>query len=245
MGESPSSQEGRIPPEPYDPGPDGEGISLVAVKICGLTRQRDAKVAVDAGADFLGVVLVPGTARAISVSEAKSVLSGLSARRVAVMVNPSLEKAVEDADALEADVIQLHGEESPEFVGELRSRGPWEIWKALRVRGVEGLHEGLVAFEPLVDGILLDGWHPIERGGSGTPFSWEEVAGIREYFPRGLRLIAAGGLSPENVEEAILRLAPHVVDVSSGVEDQPRIKDPAKIAAFIRNAGRARTGEGR
>jgi len=225
------SERGRIPP--------------VAVKVCGLTRRVDALLAAEEGAEYLGVVLAPGTPRDVSVSEAKGVLSGIAALKVVVMVNPSLEEAVAAANALEADVIQLHGEESPEFVGALRSRGRWEIWKALSVRGVTEVQEGLIAFGSLVDGILLDGWHPHQRGGSGTPFSWEEVGRLRSSFPAGLKLIAAGGLRVDNVEEAISLLAPHVVDVSSGVEECPRIKDPAKIAAFIRNARRASTGESR
>jgi indole-3-glycerol phosphate synthase/phosphoribosylanthranilate isomerase len=222
----------------------GHSPSL-SVKICGLTRREDACLAADEGADYLGVVLVPGTPRAVSVSEAKELLSGIAALKVVVMANPSLGDAVEAANALEADVIQLHGEESPEFVGALRSRGRWEIWKALSVRGVNEVQGGLAGYGSIVDGLLLDGWHPLQRGGSGTSFSWEEVGRLRDTFPEALKLIAAGGLRPDNVEEAIFRLAPHVVDVSSGVEDRPGIKDPAKIAAFIRNARRASTGESR
>ena len=120
-----------------------------------------------------------------------------------------------------------------------------EIWKGLSVRGVNEVQKGLEAFGSVVDGLLLDGWHPLQRGGSGTSFSWEEVSRIRDTFPGALKLIAAGGLRPDNVEEAIFRLAPHVVDVSSGVEDRPGITDPANIAAFIRNARRASTGESR
>jgi len=216
-----------------------------AIKICGLTRRADAHLAVEAGADYLGVVLVQGTPRALSVLEARVILSGLAAKIVVVMANPSLGDVVGAAEALEADVIQLHGEEGPEFVDALRREGPWEIWKALRVRGVREVQDGLDAFGSRVDGILLDGWHAHQRGGSGTPFSWEEVAGVRDTLPGALKLISAGGLKPENVEEAILYLAPHVVDVSSGIETRPGIKDPAKIAAFIRNVRRARKDQAR
>lgn len=214
-----------------------------AIKICGLTRRVDAHLAVEEGADYLGVVLVEGTPRVVSVSEAGGILSGLSALKVVVMANPPLGDVVGAAEALEADVIQLHGEEGPEFIDALRREGPWEIWKALRVRGVEEVQQGLEAFGSRVDGILLDGWHPHQRGGSGTPFAWEEVARVRDTVPGALKLIAAGGLRPENVEKAIHHLAPHVVDVSSGVEARPRIKDPAKIVAFIRNVRRARKGQ--
>ena len=203
-----------------------------AVKVCGLTRRQDALFAAEAGAAYLGVVLVPGTPRALSVAEARALLDGIGVRKVVVMVNPTVDEALHAAATVGADVIQLHGEETPEFMGRLGARGPWEIWKALRVSGASAVLEGLDRFGSAAQGILLDGWHPRDRGGSGTAFSWEEVEGIRGLFPAGLRLIAAGGLNPENVHEAILRLAPHVVDVSSGVEAGPGIKDSGKIQAL-------------
>jgi phosphoribosylanthranilate isomerase len=210
----------------------------VAVKICGLTRVSDAVHAIEAGADFLGVVLVPGTPRAIGLAEGRAIFHGLPARRVGVMVNPSLEEALGWGEALELDVVQLHGEEAPEFVEQLRGAGVRGVWKALRVRGLADVREGLKSYEGLVDGILLDGWHPAQRGGTGVAFSWDEILPIREIFPPDLTLVAAGGLHPGNVAEAVRRLAPDVVDVSSGVELRPGVKDSGRVADFIRNAKR-------
>jgi phosphoribosylanthranilate isomerase len=217
------------------PGPD--------IKICGLTRREDACLAAESGADYLGVILVSGTPRAVEVSEGKTILDGLPSKRVAVMANPSLEEAKAWGEALEADILQLHGEEPLSFVRELRRAGPWGIWKALRVRSLADVRRGMAMYGSVTDGLLLDGWHPTQRGGSGTAFSWEEVGEIRGEFLEGLQVIAAGGLKPENVEEAVRWLAPDVVDVSSGVELRLRIKDPEKVTAFIRTVRQAGQGK--
>ena len=223
--------------------PGAPGVERPSVKICGLKRREDAELAVGAGADFLGVVLVPGTPRALSPEEARDVLAGLEAPAVSVLADLPVGEAVSSAETVGAKILQLHGGESPAYAAELRDEGPWEIWKALRVREVGGLLRALDAFAGMADGILLDGWHPRFRGGSGTVFSWQEVEGVRDRFPEGLRFIAAGGLEPDNVEEAIIRLNPHVVDVSSGVEERPGFKSPEKVRAFISNVHRAGKGE--
>lgn len=224
-------------------GTSGPGSGAPAVKICGLKRRVDAELAARAGADFLGTVLVPDTPRALSPEAAGEAVAGLALPVVAVVADLPLHRAVEEAGIVGAAVVQLHGREPPAYVTDLRERGPWELWKALSVKGIPDVLRGLDAYADAVDGILLDGWHPRQRGGSGTPFSWEEVAKIRGSFPGGLRLIAAGGLTPENVEEVIRVLRPDVVDVSSGVEERPGIKSPDKVTAFIRNARRAGKGE--
>jgi len=216
------------------------GIRAPRIKICGLTRREDAELAAGAGADYLGIVLVPGTPRTLSPEMAREVVAGLEPSTVAVVADLPLDRTVRDAETVGAAVLQLHGEEHPTLVEDLRRLGRWKVWKAIRVKEVQDVLRGLDAYGAVVDGILLDGWHPRLRGGSGAPFSWQEVAEIRGRFPEGVSLIAAGGLSPENVEEVVLRLQPHVVDVSSGVEERPGIKHPGKMAAFIRNARRAR-----
>lgn len=230
-----------------DPGHSAGGwkFPAPAVKICGLTRREDAELAAAEGAGYLGIVLVQGTPRALSISEGRKVVSGLGVPVVGVLSNPSLGEAVTSILELGASVIQLHGEEDPGFIRTLREEGPWTIWKALRVRDAGTLSREMAPFSPFVDGILLDSWHPEKPGGTGKSFSWADVESLRNDFPTGLRLIAAGGLRPDNVQEAVRRLRPHVVDVSSGVEKRPGIKSRRKVAAFIRAvAGTGKEGVG-
>jgi phosphoribosylanthranilate isomerase len=214
-----------------------------AVKICGLKRPEDAWVAAHAGADFLGVVLVPDTPRALTPREARGIVGGVEVPVVAVLADEPLESAARAAEIVGAEVVQLHGEETPDYASRLVELGPWKVWKALRVKDFPDVYRGLANFVGVVDGLLLDGWHPRLRGGSGSSFGWKELEGVKGRFPEGLRLIVAGGLNPENVEEAVRRLAPDVLDVSSGVEERPGVKSPDKIAAFIRNARRVGKGE--
>ncbi|MFH1763997.1 MAG: phosphoribosylanthranilate isomerase [Gemmatimonadota bacterium] len=221
----------------------GATVSDTKVKICGLTRRADALHAAGAGADYLGVVLVPNTPRARTAEEARELLDGIQAPSVIVVADLAVSSVTVLADRVGASVIQLHGDEPPEFVEDLRRAGPWEVWKSLRVRRLADVMEGLARFGGVVDGVLLDGWHPRKRGGTGTPFSWEEVAEVRDGFPPGVALVVAGGLGVDNVNEAVVRLRPQVVDVSSGVEESPGIKDRLRVEAFIRRVRAATAGE--
>jgi phosphoribosylanthranilate isomerase len=133
-----------------------------------------------------------------------------------------------------ASVIQLHGDETEGMVRDLRSEGEWEIWKAVRVREQADLATAVDRFAPLVNLLLLDAWHPTELGGTGRRFPWEVLEGAD--LPSDLRIGVAGGLTPENVAEAVDRLRPDLVDVSSGVEASPGTKDPDRVRAFVRNA---------
>jgi len=214
----------------------------VKVKICGLTRRVDAMDAVEAGADFLGVVLVPDTPRARTPKEARALLADTGVPSVIVVADLGPSEIREAAEMVGASIIQLHGEESPEVVMELHEAGPWKVWKALRVRGQADLMEGLARFGEVADGLLLDAWHPGRRGGTGVRFSWEEVAEVRTAVPPRLLLVAAGGLAPDNVREAVITLRPQVVDVSSGVEERPGIKDRIRVEAFIRSFRAANEG---
>ncbi len=223
--------------------PSGVMVSKTKVKICGLTRRADALHAAEAGADYLGVVLVPNTPRARTPAEAKALLDGIQVPSVIVVADLALSDLRTVAEEVGADVIQLHGDETPEMVTELRQTGAWGIWKALRVRGWSEVMDGLARFGGVVDGLLLDGWHPEKTGGTGKPFPWGEVAEVRDAYPPGLVLVAAGGLRPDNVREAVIKLRPHVVDVSSGVEERPGKKDQAQVEEFIREVRAATVGE--
>ena len=218
-------------------------MSKTKVKICGLTRRVDALHAAEAGADYLGVVLVPNTPRARTPAEAKALLDGIQVPSVIVVADLALSDLRRAAEVVGASVIQLHGDETPDLVTELRQTGAWEVWKALRVRGWPDVMEGLARFGGVVDGLLLDGWHPEKTGGTGKPFPWGEVAEIRDAYPPGLVLVAAGGLRPDNVREAVIKLRPQVVDVSSGVEESPGIKNQVQVEKFILRVRAATVGE--
>jgi phosphoribosylanthranilate isomerase len=215
------------------------------VKICGLTRREDAVGAARAGADFLGVVLVEGSPRARKAEEVPRILGGLAAGRVIVVADMEVEDMARAAELAEASVLQLHGEESPEAVGAIRELGPWSLWKALRIRTAEDLVRGLATFGHLVDGLLLDAWHPSRLGGTGRVLPWEALKGERMGLPPELELILAGGLGPDNVEEAVAALRPGIVDVSSGVESEPGVKDRVQVESFIMRAKAVTREKGR
>ena len=209
---------------------------MVRVKICGLTRPKDAQVAERAGASYVGAVLVPTSPRRVSSSTAFELAAAVSIPLVVVTADLTPDEAAEAAQRTRAGGIQLHGDESPETVKELRERGSWELWKAVRVRSRDDILSALERFEDLVDLILLDGWHADQLGGTGTAFPWGAMDSIRQTAAPGVRIGVAGGLSPENVEGAVTRLAPDLVDVSSGVEVSPMAKDHERVRSFVRNA---------
>lgn len=202
-----------------------------AVKVCGLTRHEDARHAAEAGAAYLGVILAPGGKRSVTPEAARVIFGDLSARRVGVFVDAA--DAAARAEAAGVNVIQLHGDESPEVAARLREAG-WEVWKALRPRTGGEFADEAPRWAGAVDALLLDGFSAAARGGTGASFPWAEVAARMDALPAGTRLVAAGGLRPGNVAEAALALRPSVVDVSSGVESSPGIKDPDAVRRFVR-----------
>ncbi|MCH2461786.1 MAG: phosphoribosylanthranilate isomerase [Gemmatimonadetes bacterium] len=211
-------------------------MSELGVKICGITTPEDALVAQELGADYLGMILSQGFSRSILPDEAVDIGLVAETPLVAVLVDESLDEAQRIAELSGASVIQLHGEENVEYVEELRRRGMWTIWKAVRVRDPEDVTRAVEGLGTSVDGLLLDGWHPDRPGGSGVSFSWEGVRVMRDQIPSALKVIVAGGLTPGNVADAVRVLRPDVVDVVSGVELNIRRKDPELIGAFVRNA---------
>ena len=211
-------------------------MSELGVKICGITTPEDALVAQELGANYLGMILSQGFSRSILPDEAVDIGLVAETPLVAVLVDESLDEAQRIAELSGASVVQLHGEENVEYVEELRRRGMWAIWKAVRVRDPEDVTRAVEGLGTSVDGLLLDGWHPDRPGGSGVSFSWEGVRVMRDQIPSALKVIVAGGLTPGNVADAVRVLRPDVVDVVSGVELNIRRKDPERIGAFVRNA---------
>jgi len=198
-------------------------------KICGITRLEDARAAVAAGAWAVGLIFWPGSRRPVARDEAAAV--GAELRRRAevcgVFVNATLDHVAEIADEARLTMVQLHGDEGPAYCSEVARRTGCRVVKAVQVRSGADVR-ALRAFH--TDFHLLDAWAPGRRGGTGAPFDWD----LARARARGVPLILSGGLRPENVAEAIARARPYAVDVSSGVESAPGIKDHARIGELSR-----------
>lgn len=204
----------------------------IRVKICGITRLEDALVAVEAGADALGFVFVPGTPRFVTAETAASILGALPpfVTTVGLFVDAAPEFIDTHLRISRVQMAQLHGDESPQAAASLRERV--RVIKAFRVRGPETIAL-LDTFRDSADAYLLDAFVPGAHGGTGARFDWDLAIQAR-FAARPL--VLAGGLKPENVAEAVTRVRPAAVDVSSGVESSPGRKDPAKIRDFIQAA---------
>lgn len=209
---------------------------MPAIKICGLTRPDDAREAVDAGADYLGVILAGGP-RLLDVTQARRVLGAArhEVRRVAVFGAQSVDETREIAEALALDAVQLHGDPSEDFVRQLRDGWSRAIWPVLRVEGTS-LPASAAALARAAGHLVLDAKVVGQLGGTGVALDWgglrDEVAAVRAAVP-DVRIVLAGGLRAENVRTAIGLLAPDVVDISSGVEVSPGVKDPVAIQQFV------------
>jgi phosphoribosylanthranilate isomerase len=203
----------------------------VFVKVCGITSAADAALAADAGADAVGFVFWPMSSRRIEPGKAEAISRGLPPflLRVGVFVDAPAEEMARVADQVGLDLLQLHGDEPPEAVLGLTRRA----LKAVRV-GKGFRAEDALRYDQAA-GLLVDTRLPGETmmpGGTGVPFDWTLVRGVREQTRF---LMLAGGLSPDNVVEALRAVRPDGVDVSSGVESLPGRKDPDKVRAFVRN----------
>ena len=206
------------------------------VKICGLRRREDVVMADEHGADYLGIVLTSGFSRSVDLLAARALVDGVRARPVAVLVDESADEAERKAEALGAQVIQLHGHEPPDVLESLARRGPWSLWKGVRARSIDDVVSALDEYRGLVDGLLLEGWKAGVVGGGGVRLELEPER-IHEHLSDAQYLILAGGLSPATVGVAATRFRPDVVDVSSGVESTVGEKDPELVRAFISAAG--------
>jgi phosphoribosylanthranilate isomerase len=209
------------------------------VKICGLVRRADAEGAASLGADYLGVVLSAGFRRSVAEAAAGPLLAGLAPVKVAVLVDEEPARAGELARAAGAGVIQLHGSELPEVVEELAAERTWRLWKSVRAREPDDVRRAVDRYGAWVDAILVEGRLEGVVGGGGARLSPERFGCLLELAPAPLRVVLAGGLTPDTVADAVDHFAPHVVDVSSGVEVEPGRKSLDLVARFIREARRA------
>ena len=197
----------------------------VRVKICGITRVEDALAAVDAGADALGFMFYEASSRGVTPGQVLEILRELPpfVARVGVFVNPLAANVRATITETGIDTLQFHGEESPAFCRQFGLR----VIKAFRVRDAESL-------KPLADfqceTWLLDSFVEGKHGGTGAGFNWDLAA---QAVKQGGRVILAGGLTPENAADAVRRVRPYALDVSSGVELTPGEKDAARVRAFI------------
>jgi phosphoribosylanthranilate isomerase len=202
------------------------------VKICGITRPEDAEQAVSLGAWALGFILWPQSKRAADPGVAAGIARELRRRveLVGVFVNQPLDEIERYADALGLSYVQLHGDEGPSFCAAVAQRTGLKVIKAAKVRHAADLRD-LERFH--TDLHLLDAHVPGMVGGTGQTWDWSLLAGRRSKTP----FLLSGGLTPDNVAEAIAGVQPWGVDVASGTEVAPGVKDPDTVGAFLAAAG--------
>jgi phosphoribosylanthranilate isomerase len=205
------------------------------VKICGVCDPSDAAEAVTAGATHVGVIRIPASRRMRPLGVARSVCAAAAgALRVGVYADASLATILREVTALGLDVVQLHGGEGPERVAALVERGV-EVWKTVKPGRAEDLLEAARRYE-VADLLLVEGRSDLGLWGAGPRFRWSEVAAAVDRLPAGTLVGVAGGLTPENVAQAVRRFRPALVDVSAGVETGVGRKDAARVAEFIHRA---------
>ena len=208
----------------------------IRVKICGLRETAHVEAAVRAGAAWIGFNFYPPSPRAVSPRQAAALAAAVPPGIAKVALVVDADDAMLDAllEAVGIDMLQLHGQESPERVAALRARTGLPVMKAVGIRDASDLPL-LEQHERVADQLLVDAKPPrgaVLPGGNGIAFDWRLIAGRRWAVPWML----AGGLTPENVAEAIRLTGARQVDVSSGVESAPGLKDPALIRQFVEAA---------
>ncbi len=201
------------------------------IKFCGITRAEDARAAVNAGADAIGLVFYSGSRRKVTQEQAEAIIRELPpfVSVVGLFVNAEAEEVAALTKALHLDCLQFHGDETPAFCEQFGRR-----WiKAIRVKSPEVVANALGAYHR-ASALLLDAYDPNEYGGTGKTFNWDWVLEADINAP----VILAGGLTPDNVAEAIGVVRPWAVDVSGGVEEQAGIKSAQRMHEFSREVRR-------
>jgi phosphoribosylanthranilate isomerase len=198
------------------------------VKICGITRHEDAELAASLGAWAIGFILWPQSKRAADPAVAAGIVRALrrQVEPVGVFVNPTLDEVVHASEAIGFTHVQLHGDEGPAFCTAVAERTGARVIKALRIDSGADIRD---AARYHTDFHLLDAAAGAAYGGTGRTWDWSLIAQRHSSIP----LVLSGGLTPDNVAEAVAAVRPWAVDVASGVESAPGIKDPAKLEAFV------------
>jgi phosphoribosylanthranilate isomerase len=201
---------------------------MTLVKICGLTNLDDTLEAIELGADYLGFNFYPDSPRFLPYEKAVEIFQEIPGNipKVGVFVNADIEEVVDLAIELELDMLQFHGDESPQSLNEIGR--PW--YKAFRLKDENDL-AAIPAYQ--CEQILVDAYSDKAYGGTGLTAQWDLVRSAQNYKKR---IILAGGLTPDNVGIAVATLKPYMVDVASGVESSPGIKDRHKMEVFISRA---------
>lgn len=196
------------------------------IKICGITRESDARAAVDCGTDAIGLNFFDGSPRYVTGEQGAVIARSVGDRvlKVGLFVDADEAFVREVLARVPLDILQFHGSERQDYCNSFGL----PFWKTLRVKEAAGLPEKIAAY-PDATGILLDTWHPTSMGGTGEAFDWSILDGLE----MAQKLILAGGLRPDNVRAAISRVKPWAVDVSSGVEASPGIKSGKLMQQFI------------
>ena len=205
----------------------------VDVKFCGMTRAEDVQEAARLGASYVGVIFAGGP-RHVSVGQASAILSDAphTVKRVGVFANQSPSEIGDIARRLGLTTVQLHAEADPRRVADVRAQFDGEVWAAVRVEGT-ALPPELPALFAASDAVLLDSRVAGKLGGTGITVAWVAIAPTLSALRGRGRLVLAGGLVPENVADAIEALQPDVVDVSSGIEAAPGMKDHRRMRSFM------------
>jgi phosphoribosylanthranilate isomerase len=201
-------------------------------KVCGMTRVTDALHAVEHGATALGFVFWPRSPRFVDPHRAAAIINELpgTVTAVGVFVNQPIDDIQRIVVTSGVTAIQLHGDEPPAYAGALG----WPVWRAVALQHADDT----LSSWPATTTILLDAHDSIRRGGTGRTIDWQAAARVAATR----RVILAGGLTPDNVQDAIEAVHPEGVDVSSGVEDSPGVKNPDKVARFLERARTALNG---
>jgi len=205
------------------------------VKICGITQPQQATAIASLGATALGFICVPASPRYVTATQIRAIVTQLpdDIDKIGVFANAQIEEICQIVKDSGLTGVQLHGDESPEFCHQVGQKIPHvEILKALRIRNTEHLEQASIYSEH-VDTLLLDAYHPQQLGGTGQTLDWKML----EKFNPSSPWFLAGGLTPENILEALSQVKPEGIDLSSGVEIQPGDKDLSKVAELFQKLG--------
>lgn len=208
-------------------------MSEVEIKICGLSTPEAVDAAVAAGATHIGLVHYEPSPRHVTLEQAAALRMRVrvGTKVVLLLVNQEPMPTARAIEAVRPDVVQFHGSETPEWLALLKQHTPLEIWKAVGIRSAEVLRK-VQRFKGSVDKLLYDAPAKALPGGNGLALDWSLLANFQHTIPWGL----AGGLTPDNVADAIRQTGTPLVDTSSGVESAPGVKDVDKVAAFCKAA---------